>query len=107
MGEPRGGRLKGFVRHRLRVVQLDHYSFEQNPYGLLQSLFNAAGFRFNLLYSLLKNSTARTDTARRYPVQTAAHVVLLPFLVPFVIVATALETALKSGGTFEMYAFKE
>jgi SAM-dependent methyltransferase len=95
------------TRHRFRVVQLDHYCFEQNPYGLLQSIFNAAGFRFNLLYSLLKDSTARTDTALRYPLQTAAHVLLLPLLVPFVIAATALETAFKSGGTFEMYAFKE
>ncbi len=95
------------ARHRFRVVQLDHYSFEQNPYGLLQSIFNAAGFRFNLLYSLLKNSTARTDTAMRYPFQTAAHVVLLPVLVPLVVAATALETLFKSGGTFEMYAFKE
>lgn len=95
------------ARHRFRVVQLDHYCFEQNPYGLLQSLFNAAGFRFNLLYSLLKASTARTDTAMRFPFQTLAHILLLPVLVPFVVVATALETALKSGGTFEMYAFKE
>jgi len=94
-------------RHRFRVVQLDHFSFEQNPYGLLQSLFNAAGFRFNLLYSLLKNSTARTDTALRYPFQTLAHAFLLPFFIPFVAVATVLETVFKSGGTFEMYAFKE
>ncbi len=94
-------------RHRFRVVQLDYFSFEQNPYGLLQSLFNALGFRFNLLYSLLKNSTARTDTALRYPFQTAAHVLLLPVFAPFVAVATLLETLFKSGGTFEMYAFKE
>jgi SAM-dependent methyltransferase len=89
------------------IVQLDHFSFEQNPYGLLQSILNALGFRFNLLYSLLKNSTARTDTALRYPFQTAAHVIAVPLLAPFVAVATLLETAFKSGGTFEMYAFKE
>ncbi len=94
-------------RHHFRVVQLDHYNFEQNPYGLLQSIFNAAGFRFNLLYSLLKSSTARTDTALRYPFQTVAQILLLPLLVPFVVIATALETAFQSGGTFEMYAFKE
>ncbi len=94
-------------RHHLRVVQLDHFSFEQNPYGLLQSILNALGFRFNLLYSLLKNSTARTDTALHYPIQTAMHVLLVPFLFPLVFLATILETLFKSGGTFEMYAFKE
>lgn len=94
-------------RHRFRVVQLDHFSFEQNPYGLLQSIFNAAGFRFNLLYSLLKNSSARTDTALSFPFQSAAHAVLLPLIAPFVVIATLLETLFKSGGTFEMYAFKE
>ncbi len=94
-------------RYRFRVIQLDHYSFEQNPYGLLQSLLNAAGFRFNLLYSLLKNSTARTDTVLRYPLQTLAHILLLPFLIPGVVIATMLETIFQSGGTFEMYAFKE
>jgi len=94
-------------RHRFRVIQLDHFSFEQNPYGLLQSVLNALGFRFNLLYSLLKNSTARTDTALSHPFQTAAHVITVPLLIPFVAVATLLETAFKSGGTFEMYAFKE
>ena len=94
-------------RHHFRVVQLDHFNFEQNPYGLLQSSLNALGFRFNLLYSLLKNSTARTDTALHYPIQTAMHVLLVPFLFPLVLLATILETIFKSGGTFEMYAFKE
>lgn len=94
-------------RHHFRTVQLDHFSFEQNPYGLLQSILNAAGFRFNLLYSLLKHSTARTDTAASYPFQSAAHLLLLPALVPLVIAATLIETAFKSGGTFEIYAFKE
>lgn len=94
-------------RHRFRVVQLDHFSFEQNPYGLLQSILNALGFRFNLLYSLLKNSSARTDTALSHPFQAAAHAVLVPLLFPFVMAATVLEAAFKSGGTIELYAFKE
>lgn len=95
------------ARHRFRIVQLDHFSFEQNPYGILQSLYNALGLRFNLLYSLLKDASARTDTAWRYPFQTAAVVLLLPFLLPTTLLLTVLEAALRSGGTIEVYAFKE
>jgi SAM-dependent methyltransferase len=95
------------ARHRFRVVQLDHFSFEQNPYGLLQSLYNALGLRFNLLYSLLKDRTARTDTLWHYPFQSAFIALTLPVFLPLTLAATVLETALRSGGTFELYAFKE
>lgn len=95
------------VRHRFRIVQLDHFSFEQNPYGILQSFYNALGLRFNLLYSLLKDGSARTDTALHYPFQTAAVILLLPVLLPVSLILTVLEAALRSGGTIEVYAFKE
>ncbi len=95
------------ARHRFRVVQLDHFSLEQNPYGILQSLYNALGFRFNLLYSLLKADSARVDTFRTHPFQTLAVALLLPLLLPACLGACALEAALRSGGTIEAYAFKE
>ena len=95
------------ARHRFRVVQLDHFSFEQNPYGILQSLYNALGFRFNLLYSLLKDGSARTDTARTHPVQTLAVAALLPIFLPLSIALCFLEPLFRSGGTIEVYAFKE
>lgn len=94
-------------RHRFRIVQLDHFSFEQNPYGLLQSVYNALGFRFNLLYSLLKHDSARKDTMGQYPVQTFLIAALLPVLLPAVLALTVLEAAFRSGGTIEAYAFKE
>lgn len=94
-------------RHRFRVVQADHFSFEQNPYGILQSLYNALGFRFNLLYSLLKTSSARTETALQYPVQTLLIVALLPVFLPLSLVLCAAEAVLHSGGTIEVYALKE
>ncbi|MEK7382038.1 MAG: class I SAM-dependent methyltransferase [Elusimicrobiota bacterium] len=95
------------VRHRLRIIRLDYFSFEQNPYGLLQSLYNALGLRFNLLYSLLKDGSARTDTALHYPFQTVAIALLLPVFLPLTLLLTFLEAALRSGGTIEVYAFKE
>ena len=94
-------------RHRFRVVQLDHFSFEQNPYGILQSLYNALGFRVNLLYSLLKDRTARTDTAFHHPFQTLGVVILLPVFLPLSVALAFLEAAFRSGGTVEVYALKE
>lgn len=95
------------TRHRFRVVQLDHFSFEQNPYGILQSLYNALGLRFNLLYSLLKDRSARAETAVQHPLQTALIVGLLPVFLPAALFVALAETALRSGGTIEVYAFKE
>ncbi len=95
------------ARHRLRVVQLDHFSFEQNPYGTLQSLYNALGFRFNLLYTLLKDPSARVDELTHYPFQTAAVVALLPLLLTLALALAPLEALARSGGTMELYAFKE
>jgi len=88
-------------------VQLDHFSFEQNPYGILQSIYNALGFRFNLLYSLLKNDSARADTFLTHPFQTLAVALLLPLFLPISLGLFVLEAAFRSGGTIEVYAFKE
>lgn len=93
--------------HGFRVVQLDHFSFEQNPYGILQSLYNRLGFHFNLLYSLLKDRKARQENVWRFPFQSLAIVSLLPLFLPLSLALMLGETALRSGGTIEVYAFKE
>ena len=94
-------------RHHFRVVQIDHFSFEQNPYGVLQSLYNALGLRHNLLYSLLKDRSARSVEFRQHPFQSVVIALLLPFFLAFSLAAALVETALRSGGTVEIYAFKE
>ena len=95
------------ARHKFRVVQCDHFCFEQNPYGWLQSFYNILGFENNLLYSLLKHSSARAHKIRKYLFQTAAIIALLPLLLPLSLVLTLLEAALRRGGTIEVYAIKE
>ena len=95
------------TRHRFRIVQLDHFSFEQNPYGILQSVYNALGFRFNLLYALLKDPSARTEHVWQHPFQSLLMALLLPVLLPLTLALTVLEAGLRSGGTIEAYAFKE
>lgn len=89
-----------------RVVQADHFSFEQNPYGWLQSLYNALGLEFNFFYNFLKNRTARMTPLRQYPIQACAILILLPVLLPLSGLLTLLEAALRRGGTIELYAVK-
>ena len=94
-------------RQRFRIVRLDHVSWEQSPYGWLQSFYNALGIRHNLLYELLKSRSARTKTAGEYPLQTLAVIALLPVLVPLSFALTIVEATLRRGGTIEVYAVKD
>jgi len=100
--------LERALSHRgFEVVQVDHFSLEQNPYGWIQSLLNRMGFRFNLLYDWLKDRSSRTVQRRRYLAQAALMLPLAALLVPLSLALTLLETALKRGGTIEVYAVKK
>lgn len=94
-------------RQGFTVVQEDHFCLEQNPYGWIQSVYNALGFDENFLYSLLKNRSARTTRMRRHPVQVALTVLSLPFAAALGLVMTVVEAALRKGGTIEVYALKK
>ncbi|MDD5655636.1 MAG: class I SAM-dependent methyltransferase [Elusimicrobia bacterium] len=94
-------------RHAFRVVRTDHFSFEQNPFGWLQSLYNCLGFPENLLYDLLKAEGARKGLAREHPLAVLATALLLPPLLAAALGMTVVEAALRRGGTFEIYAIKE
>ncbi len=89
------------------IVQTDHFSFEQNPYGWLQSLYNALGFDDNFLYTLLKNRSARTYRIRHHPLQAVLTGLLLLPLTLLSLALTLAEAALRKGGTVEVYAVKK
>jgi 2-polyprenyl-3-methyl-5-hydroxy-6-metoxy-1,4-benzoquinol methylase len=95
------------TRHSLHIIRSDHFCLEQNPYGWLQSAYNSLGFPENLLYDLLKASSARTGTAREHPLACLLALALLPALLPLSLLLTVLEAALRRGGTMEVYAVKE
>jgi 2-polyprenyl-3-methyl-5-hydroxy-6-metoxy-1,4-benzoquinol methylase len=84
-----------------------HFCGEQNPYGWLQSAYNALEMDWNLLYTILKNRSARMAPVRQHPFQAAFTVALLPLLLPLSLALTVLEAALRKGGTIELYAFKD
>lgn len=95
------------TRHHLRVVQTDHFSFEQNPYGWVQSAFNALGFDNNFLYDCLKNRSARARRIREHPIQALLTALLLGPVTFLALAMTVVETLLRKGGTIEVYAIKE
>jgi 2-polyprenyl-3-methyl-5-hydroxy-6-metoxy-1,4-benzoquinol methylase len=88
------------------IVQMNHFGFEQNPYGWIQSFYNALGFDPNFLYSILKNKTARTHQIRQHLMQAALTLILLPLFTLLSLVLVLVETALRQGGTIEVYAVK-
>jgi 2-polyprenyl-3-methyl-5-hydroxy-6-metoxy-1,4-benzoquinol methylase len=90
-----------------RIVNSAHFSFEQNPYGWLQSLYNALGFDFNFLYNWIKNSSSRLVPLREYPLQSLLTLALMPILVPIALLLTIIEALAKRGGTIELYAVKK
>ena len=94
-------------RQGFRVIRVDHFCFEQNPYGWLQSFYNRLGFDHNFLYSLLKHESARTISIRAHPFQALAVLALLPPLLCASLAMTLLEAVLRRGGTVELYAVKE
>jgi hypothetical protein len=95
------------TRNRFRVVKLDYFCLEQNPYGWLQSFYNLLGFESNFLYSLLKHESARTIGVREHPFQAAAILLLLFPLLALSLLMTIVEAGLCRGGTIELYAIKE
>jgi hypothetical protein len=95
------------TRHSFRIVRRDHFCLEQNPFGWLQSAYNALGFPADLLYDLLKAPSAKTGTARAHPWACAAVLALLPVLLPLALLLTLCDAALRQGGTVEVYAVKD
>jgi 2-polyprenyl-3-methyl-5-hydroxy-6-metoxy-1,4-benzoquinol methylase len=94
-------------REGFRIAQTDHFSFEQNPYGWVQSALNALGFDFNFLYAALKNRSGRTFQLRRHPVQALLTAVIVGPFTLLALILTLAEAALRRGGTVEVYAVKE
>lgn len=91
------------------IADISHLSLEYNPYGWIQSILNWMGFRFNLLYDLLKNPSARSlrRPFKEMPLQTLLTLAVLPPVVSASFGLTLLEVLLRRGGTVEIYARRE
>lgn len=100
------GRLLG--RHGFEVTLVSHFNLEQNPYGWIQSLLNRSGFPENLLYEILKSDSSRQG-GRPWVEHPLASLGLALVLAPVAALSFGLfflETALRRGGSIEVYATK-
>jgi SAM-dependent methyltransferase len=79
-----------------RLERMSHFSFEQNPYGWLQSGLTAAGGRWSTLYDQLRLAQARRPEA----LVLAAAVAMMPVCVAL----GTLESLARAGGTIEAWA---
>lgn len=87
-----------------QVEEVSHFTLEQNPYGWIQSLLDLLGFPPNLLYEMLKDPSARSGPLRLRPLEVVAMALALLFVVPLGLLLFFLETAIRRGGTVEVYA---
>ena len=81
------------------VGQLTHFSFEQNPYGWLQSAFNMAGGRWQALYCQIR-ARGSAHAQRPRPFIIAAATALMPFCT----VHATVESLAGAGGAIEVWA---
>lgn len=98
--------LRALSQLGFEIVEVNHFSMEQNVYGWIQSLLNSTGLKNNLLYDLLRRPSAR-DVARpfrTYPVQAVISVVAAAVLLPLACMAMLAEALFRRGGTIEVYA---
>jgi|GEM_PF-989348 len=86
---------------QMEVIDHDSFSLEYGVFGWLQSLMNAIGFDFNLLYRMLKQ---RGPVGERSPkvMQRTALIALFPVLFTLSIALFIIESLLGSGAVLNV-----
>lgn len=78
----------------LKVVKTRHFSFEYNPYGFLQSIFNRMGFKTNLFYDFLRSR--HRGTAEDY-FCIAVMFIMMPLMLPASMLLSMAEALFRQG----------
>lgn len=86
------------------VLRVRHFSFEYNPYGFIQSIYNKIGLRTNLLYDFLRSRAPKGIGTKAALAFTIAS---LPLVAALSIGLSFTEAAFRAGGTIEVYARKK
>lgn len=84
-----------------KVVRIEHFSLEYNPFGYLQTFLNLIPIgETNLLYKMLRRSSFKLNVS-------AITLLAVPILAPIAIFMSIIEAMLKKGGTILLYAKKD
>ena len=85
-----------------------HFSFEQDIFSCIQTLYNRAGFEHDLLYNMLRTRDAKIgERGKGGAAQKPAALALLPFAAAAAALLFFLEVVLRRGGSVEIYARKK
>lgn len=100
--------VAALARHQLHVVEVNHFAFEQNPFGWIQSLLNCCHVPHNLLYDMLKSRSARTirSPLREHPWGSVASLIGLGLLLGPACGMLLVEAAFQRGATIDVFAIK-
>lgn len=88
-------------KNGFKTVASNHLSIEYNPYGFIQSIYNAFGLKRNLLFDFLRSKG--TGGAH---LSLALVFLTLPIIGPLSFALAFLEAAVGHGGCMEVYAIK-
>jgi SAM-dependent methyltransferase len=81
------------------VAAVNHFAWQYNPYGIVQSLLNALGFPRDELYGALKGNRSLWGSPARIAQAITAAVAL-----PAAVALSWLEGVCGAGGTIDIYA---
>jgi 2-polyprenyl-3-methyl-5-hydroxy-6-metoxy-1,4-benzoquinol methylase len=97
------------AKQGLRVVEVNHFAFEQNPYGWIQSILNCCGLPRNLLYEMLKSASAKSIARPfwQFPLGSICSLAGFPVLLVPALVMLIPETIFRRGATIDVFAIKE
>ena len=90
-----------------KPLYISHFSFEQDIFSCIQTLYNRAGFKHDLLYEMLRTRDAKMGGPVKGGVaQKLAVLGLLPLAAAAATILFFLEVLLRRGGSVEIYARK-
>ena len=87
---------------KFQLLELRHFSLEQNPYGWLQSLLNLMGLPENSLYRILKN-IPNLPQKHLTVSQKGKTILLAASLWPHCLFLSLIMALVQRGGTIEAY----
>lgn len=84
-----------------KVEKINYCSFEYNPFGVFQSIFNFLGFKFNFCYDLLRKRISVFSSPENFA-SFIFTLILVPIIAPLSLILAYVFSFLKKPDTFEL-----
>lgn len=82
---------------RFKVIKVQHFSLEYNPFGFMQTFLNLITRDINNLYKIIRRGSYKFNSS-------TMALLLLPILIPISIIFSIYESVIKKGGTIIVYS---